>query len=53
MPNPTGKNEENKNDVYGIRVKKPNFVYSGKILMHILFCQPALRNERHNYKDCK
>jgi len=42
-----------KDDVYNIR--KPNakpFVYSGSLLMYILFCCPALRNGRHSYDDC-
>jgi hypothetical protein len=54
MPNPTGKTGPRyTTDVYGIRLKKPVFVYSGKTLMHILFCQPSLRNGRHTYNDCK
>ena len=40
-------------DLYGIRASKMPFVYSGRTLMHILFCQPALRNGRHTYEDCK
>jgi hypothetical protein len=40
-------------DIYGIRDKRKNFVYSGRTLMHILFCQPALRHGRHTYEDCK
>jgi predicted DNA-binding transcriptional regulator AlpA len=39
-------------DVWCIRGKKQHFVYSGRILMHILFCQPALRNGRFTYEDC-
>jgi predicted DNA-binding transcriptional regulator AlpA len=42
----------NEKDVWCIRGKKTNFVYSGRILMHILFCQPALRNGRFTYEDC-
>jgi predicted DNA-binding transcriptional regulator AlpA len=44
--------KENK-DVWCIRGKKQPFVYSGRILMHILFCQPALRNGRYSYTDCQ
>jgi len=40
-------------DVWGVRANKKRFVYSGKTLMHILFCQPALRNGRYSYQDCK
>jgi predicted DNA-binding transcriptional regulator AlpA len=40
-------------DVWCIRNKRDPFVYSGRTLMHILFCQPALRNGRHSYEDCK
>jgi predicted DNA-binding transcriptional regulator AlpA len=39
-------------DVWGVRDKRKPFVYSGRILMHILFCQPALRNGRFTYEDC-
>jgi predicted DNA-binding transcriptional regulator AlpA len=39
-------------DVWCIRGRKQPFVYSGRTLMHILFCQPALRHGRHSYKDC-
>lgn len=40
-------------DIYGIRTRKQPFVYSGRTLMHILFCQPALRNGTLKYEDCK
>ena len=40
-------------DVYNIQAKRPPFVYSGRLLMMILFCQPALRNGRYSYADCK
>jgi DeoR/GlpR family transcriptional regulator of sugar metabolism len=39
-------------DAWGVRDKRRSFVYSGKTLMHILFCQPALRNGRYTYNDC-
>jgi DNA-directed RNA polymerase specialized sigma subunit len=39
-------------DVYGIRSNKKKIIYSGKMLMHILFCQPALRNGKYTYEDC-
>jgi len=44
--------KENIEDVYNIKGKRANFVYSGKLLMHILFCQPALRYSRFSYDDC-
>ena len=40
-------------DVYGIKSKRDNFVYSGKAMMIILFCQPALRYGRYSYADCR
>jgi hypothetical protein len=45
-------------DAWCIRGKKKPFIYSGRILMHILFCQPAIRNspikeKRYTYEDCK
>jgi hypothetical protein len=48
------KEKQYKEDIWGINknTRKP-FVYSGRILMHILFCQPALRNGRYSYGDCK
>jgi predicted DNA-binding transcriptional regulator AlpA len=39
-------------DIWCIRTKKDPFVYKGKTLMHILFCQPALRNGKYTYEDC-
>jgi hypothetical protein len=40
------------NDIYGIQRGTKPFVYSGYVLMAILFCQPGLRNGRHSYEDC-
>jgi hypothetical protein len=45
--------QPNEKDVWGVRQPKRVFVYSGKTLMHILFCQPALRNGRYSYQDCE
>lgn len=42
----------NNEDVYNIRAKRPAFTFSGRKLMTILFCQPALRHGRYTYDDC-
>jgi hypothetical protein len=50
---PKSKEETPSKDVWNVRGKKGSkFVYSGRTLMHILFCQPALRNGQYTYEDC-
>jgi len=40
-------------DVYGTRKNGKPFVYSGCVLMAILFTKPELRHGRHTYNDCR